>query len=399
MGEASCSGSFRYVRASSKRAVAGTTRVVALTAVAALAAGNPTTLRAEAATADPGADGVLHTFISGHSLNDKPYGEYLVEVLDSLDAKMTWEQQISLGSPIRWRTAGSVKKEPWNGYSNGRDRSGDKSSNVLTELDRAQNDGEPYDVLIVAEAHKSAGAVAHSETPRYLRHFHDRMIERNPSASTFFFEPWESVVDKSDPAPWFALERGNRRLWQCVTTRVNVGLERAGRADRVVSIPTGFAVASLIEASVKGDIPIFARQSPTEVFDVFLKDHVHLNPKGDYYSALLSAAMITGKSVEGAWRPRIVSSDEAAAMQTFVDKLVAEHRATPPADLAECRALMTGGHCQAWNAYVPNEKTKPLKKCEEFFARETFEAAGFKHRNPFYLPPAAEEAGYWLSAP
>ena len=393
-------------RERSGRTRRGTTRRaprLAALAAAAIACGllaAPVDAPAETAPAQAGPDGVMRVFISGHSLNDKPYGEYLVEVADSLDVDIEWEQQIDLGSPIQWRTRGSRKKPgDWNGYSHGRDRSGDRDGNVLDELERAQNDDDPYDVLIIAEGNKSAARVMHNQTPRFLRHFHDRMIERNPNAATFLFQPWESVVDKSNPTPWLALETDAQTIWRCVVDRANVGLERAGRSDRIARIPTGFAFASLMNSAIAGEIPVFARQTTTEVFDIFMKDHVHLNPKGDYFSALLSAASITGKSVQGAWRPRIVSADEASALQTFVDELVAQHTALPQVDFAECRSLMATRFCDAWNAYVPDERNKPVKKCRSYFEREDFEKAGFNHPNPFFIPTEAEEQEYWFKAP
>src|ERR1700752_3843257 len=46
-------------------------------------------------------------FISGHSLTDNPYADYLVHITKSLGVSSEYNQQIVIGSPLRVRTRGN----------------------------------------------------------------------------------------------------------------------------------------------------------------------------------------------------------------------------------------------------------------------------------------------------
>ena len=94
----------------------------------------------------------LNLFFSGHSLTEAPLGEYTAAVAASLGKQTLWNQQIALGSPIRFRTRGFSDTDPsWAGYSQGINRDG-ASMNFLAELRNPQTlNGQRYDALIVTD--------------------------------------------------------------------------------------------------------------------------------------------------------------------------------------------------------------------------------------------------------
>jgi hypothetical protein len=336
-------------------------------------------------------------FVSGHSLTDDPYAEYIAAIGKSRGIDMTWNEQIVIGSPILLRTRGeSNKPGAWNGYRLGKNRNG-SNLDILKEF--SQRDGRPYDTLIITEAHKSLAQLIWNDTVRYLRHFHERMHGHNPSAQTFLFESWEGINDKANPEPWVALERDGSKLWSCVASRINMSLQHEGRADRVATIPVGAALAELIEAMGKGAMPSITAAAGKLAIDEILSDDVHLTHTGRYYVALLTYVVMTGQTVEGAWRPRSVPEPIALALQKFVWTFYQDRKKsfTPP-DMAGCRRLLATSFCDAWNTYVPNKWVSRQGNCKVFFTRETMALDSHNAPNPFAFVPASDGA-YWLPPP
>lgn len=337
-------------------------------------------------------------FLSGHSLTDDPLAEYIAAIGKSGGTDITWNQQIVIGSPIRYRTRGDNNKPGlWNGYSLGKNKNGITGLDILKEF--GQRSGHLYDTLIVAEGHKSVSGLIWNDTVRYLRHFHERMIEHNPATRTFLFESWESIRDKSKPEPWVALERDGSKLWSCVAGRINASLKLEGRADRIETIPVGAGLAELIEAISKGAMPSLVTASGKSGIDEILSDDVHLANAGRYYVALLTYVIITDKPVEGVWRPRAVSELTALALQKFAWGFHQERKKSfTQLDMADCRRLLTTGFCDAWNAYVPDQWASPQPGCKAYFSRETMALDRSHAPNPFAFDPAADGA-YWFPPP
>ncbi|MCF6289183.1 MAG: hypothetical protein L3J53_08130, partial [Proteobacteria bacterium] len=62
-------------------------------------------------------------FISGHSLIDNPFAEFLEGISTDKGITYNWNQQIGIGSPIRVRTSGnSSPPNNWQGYNTGKNR-------------------------------------------------------------------------------------------------------------------------------------------------------------------------------------------------------------------------------------------------------------------------------------
>lgn len=337
-------------------------------------------------------------FISGHSLTDTPLPAYIAAIGSSLGQPLEWQQQVGIGSPIRWRTLGDAPLEAgiWPGYGNGHNRSGTRS-NVLREFQAKAND--PYDILIVAEGNRVLAHMIWSETVRHLRHFHDRFIEHNPRGQTYLFEPWETIEDKNSPGPWVALERQATDVWGCAVERINVSLQHEGRGDRVKSLPLGAALADLVDKAAAGKIPDMGGGDAAAIVGRIFDDDVHLTAIGKYYVALVVHEFVTGTSPAGAWRPAGVTLAQADALQeiawTFREGFVSSRKRR---DLKACRSYMVDTFCDAWNSYWSVASRTRQDGCKRYFGRPTTELAGSHGPNPFVFDPTTD-AQYWYPAP
>jgi hypothetical protein len=340
---------------------------------------------------------MTNIFVSGHSLIDDPISGYIAAVAKSLGDPVNWNEQIVIGSPIRVRTKGNDDDpRPWNGYGRGKNRDGKTGYNVLTEW--RQPSKYPIDTLIVAEGHKSVSSLIWNDSVRYLRHFHERLIEHNSKGRTYLYEPWESLRDKADPKPWIALERDGTAVWGCVATRINTSLANENRSDRVGTIPVGAALAELIAGLKDGSIPPLTRGAGPTGFDDVISDTVHLGPAGQYYAALVTYAFIAQKPVTGAWHPSSLSPAAAKQLQSFVSAFLKSRSTAAPLDLAGCRDVMTSRFCDAWNGYVPDQWASPQPNCKAFFARPELVLSDKDIPNPFAFDAAADGA-YWFPSP
>lgn len=338
----------------------------------------------------------LRYFISGHSLVDNPFGDQIEKIARSLGFTVGWNQQIVIGSPISYRTKGpSAAAVGWAGYGVGKDARGRQGGNVLDDF--AARAAEPYHNLIIAEGHHTVAALHWNDTPRYLRHFHDRFMDHNVRGRTFFFEPWESIKSTSDLASWSGLEKSASGVWGCMVGRINLSLAHEGRSDRITSVPSGLALATLMEDIVAGKLPAFAARTTEDVAKLFLSDDVHLTPRGTYLMALLYFHAMTDVSPAGAWAPPSLTPDQARDIQAFVSRFAeAEIANRRTLDLPACRALMVDRFCDQWNAYVPGRWVSRQDSCKTFFSRDTAALGRFDVRNPFVFEPAAE-VGYWFA--
>ncbi len=277
-------------------------------------------------------------FLSGHSLTDDPLGEYLERIAASLGDEMIFEEQILPGSSIALRnreTPETSAARP-KGLSL-RDRSG-RFIDAAEEIAHPK-DGRPYDALVVTERHDLAGVLVWDDTVAALRELHDRFVAANPKGRTYFYESWLDVEDKGAPRSWLDYERKARVAWRCVLSKVNASLAREGRADRILEIPAGFALAELVErATTGGGVAGLPRGNVRGIVDAFLEDDVHPTPLGRYYLALVVYAGLFGRSPLGAWAPEGVAGETATELQKIA--LTALERASSESlslSLSECR--------------------------------------------------------------
>lgn len=348
--------------------------------------------------------------ISGHSLTDQPLPDYLAQVAVSLGTPIRWNRQYVVGSTIEQRTRGARgarASDGWAGYRLGANRQGE-GMDVLSELRTGKTiDGERYDTLLITEQNGLLYSLFNYDTVRYLRHYHERFIEANPIGQTYFYEPWNGLVDKSDPSRWIAYERAASPIWQCVATRVNISLAAEGRSDRIAAFPAGLMMAAMIERLTQGTgVHGVSGASIRETVDKFFSDNVHLTPLGSYYIALATYANVYGKSPLGAWAPKGVSPDQAKWLQQFAWDTLVQYRANNQApSLARCRALLRDGFINHFWSYSRDSGTQrsigPLRTHLRWlrnFIATHWQIRQKNSTNPLYYD-AATDKDYWLPAP
>lgn len=342
--------------------------------------------------------------ISGHSLTD-PLPEPLVTIARSLGTTIEWNRQSVPGSSIRVRTRGVDETQgPWAGYRSGFNRDGE-NMDVLAELRAPRTISTArYDVLLITEQHGLLGTLVWNDTVRHLRHFHERFIEANPTGSTYFYAPWISLDDTSDPRRWIAYERAAAPIWECVATRVNTSLEHEGRPDRIVTIPAGLALAELVaRATSAGGVPGVTRGSVRETIEALFIDGVHVSELGGYFVALVTYASIYQRSPLGAAAPPSIDAPTARALQQLAwDFVVAYYGNSRPLTLEQCRERIVSGFNQMYWSYQRDlgfaKEDGPLLA----FAKVTRLRWQWQRRfgsldsgNPFYFD-AATDGDYWL---
>jgi hypothetical protein len=287
-------------------------------------------------------------FISGHSLTDDPYGEQVVAIANSLGDRNSarYNQQIAIGSRIRERTGMPANL---GGYRIGKNRGGSDGLDVINELQTGRSiGGDRYDTLVITENHNLLEMMQWENTVRQLRHYHDRAIEGNPQARTYFHASWWDI-DKSQPRAWTSAERTISLGWQCVGSRINRSLELGGRNDRILPLPMSLALVELVEHMLDGRLPELGTQGPRGQLDLIFKDNVHLTRLGTYYAALVTYAAVYEQSPVGAWSPSDVGKTQAQALQElawrFVSRFYANYR-QPGID--ECLTTHMPRVCEAY---------------------------------------------------
>ena len=336
-------------------------------------------------------------FISGHSLVDQPLPNYVAAIGRSLGHSIEWNRQYIVGSAIARRTHGPDRSaSEWSGYRDGDNRDG-AGLDVLGELrDPKTIEGGRYDVLLITEQHGLLGTLIWNDTVKYLRHYHDRMIEANPAATTYFYESWISLDDKNDPRRWIEYERKMSPLWQCIATRVNLALEAEGRRDRIVSLPAGLALAALIEQATSGaGLPGLTASTRRTTIDSLIQDAVHLTDLGSYYMALVTFASIHHHRPVSAWAPEGVAEQTSTTLQAFAWDFVRNYYASySPISLAECRKRLDAGLIEHYWAYMRDAYWKAdegLIRAQLRYMRQTLEwryrLSRHDGRNPFHFDP------------
>lgn len=349
-------------------------------------------------------------FISGHSLTDLPLPTYLSSVARSLGTRMQWNRQYMIGSSIRARSRGldeQAQARAWVGYHMGDNRDG-SGLDVLSELRYPMTigPGSKYDILIITEQNGLLETILWHDTVRHLRHYHERFIEGNAKGRTFFFEPWSSVDPIENPARWIELERKASSLWQCVVTRINLGLAAEHRQDRIASMPTGVALATLVERATQGTgVPGLTMSNPRATIARLFQDDVHLTKLGSYYVALVVYAAMFDRPPTQAWAPPEVDVELATTLQTIAWSVVSERKQRVRSlDMDQCRELLKGSLIDDFYGYmrsawvrqvgVVRAEVRRLKRLAHWHVLVRRDTAS----NPFRFD-AASDGSYWLPPP
>lgn len=261
-------------------------------------------------------------FISGHSLVDRPYPDFLGAVLGSLGSPYDWNRQYMVGSSIHQRIHGDYPPaKGFVGYRQGDNREG-SGMDVVAELRRPRTvSAGRYDLLLITEQNGCLAGIYWNETIASLRDYHDRFIAGNPRGVTYFHESWLSVSDIDDPRRWIAYERGAAQVWRAIVARVNESLARDGRSDRILTLPMASALAALVEAATSSPgIAGVSRQRVPDTMRALFADDVHLTELGAYFCALVTVVAWLKRDLPEGWRPDSVSAEAAQSLRGFANE-------------------------------------------------------------------------------
>ena len=308
-------------------------------------------------------------FISGHSLTDNPYADYLVQITNSFGIKSEYNQQIIIGSPIRVRTRGNdPNSKDFSGYQLGKNRAG-SGMDVLKELRNPNTiQSNQYDYLLITEGHNLVDALIWEGTNRYLRHYLDQFMAKN-DGHVYFFVPWLGIKNLKNINSWIAYEESALKAWECVISQVNHNLLRE-KFSPVHIIPANVALVELVKRFVsRSVVEELNNRSDIERLSLLFSDDVHLTKLGVYYIALVTYASIFDSSPEKAWFPREITKRMALYLQNVAWEFVS-HRfpKTPDLDLRSCGNFFFESFCNIYFTYV--EKSHHTQGCRSQFSRQ-----------------------------
>lgn len=320
-----------------------------------------------------------NTFVSGHSLMDNPYADYLANIHDSQGISHQWNQQIGIGSPIRVRTSGNqAPPNNWAGYRTGKNRD-TVDMDVIAELNNPGTIGSnaQYDALLITERHDILDVLRWEHTTSLLHHYHNRLLAGNSQGETYLYQSWLHI-DPQNPADWIDFEQQMLTAWECSAEKVNLTLASEGKTPAINVIPAGWALTHLLQLILSNEVPGF-EGTPAERVDALFSDQVHLNPVGVYYLSAFSFAIINRESPQGAWAPGDLSADTTYVLQqiaaNFAQIYLTNYR---PPSMADCRTHMVNDLCARYFNFT--NRPDQIQSCE-FWMNNT----GFSH-NPFNWP-------------
>jgi hypothetical protein len=308
-------------------------------------------------------------FISGHSLIDNPFVDYLMKITKSFRMEPEYNQQIVIGSSIRVRTRGNnPDSKDFSGYQLGKNREG-SGMDILKELrSRSTIRSKQYDYLIITERHDLLSAVIWERTDKYLRHYRDQFVMNN-NGRVYFFVPWLGIMDRKNVTSWIAYEKNALSAWECVVSRVNHDLVLE-QSPLVYIIPANVALAELVERLISGSIVAeFGSRPDFDRLDWLFSDDVHLTKIGIYYIALVTYALIFDSSPENAWFPKEIDGKIAMNLQNVAWKFASyRSRSITDISLSRCSTLFTESFCNVYWDYVG--QGQHTQSCRSHFARE-----------------------------
>lgn len=309
-------------------------------------------------------------FVSGHSLTDDPFVSYIGDIALKKGDSYNYNQQIVLGSPIRYRTeGGDSNTSTWEGYTLGKNRQGATGLNVVNELLNPQTLGanERYNTLVIAENHNLLDMIRWENTLLGVRHYHDRLIAGNAQARSYLYHTWLDL-DKTNPTPWINYEKASQVTWECVSSKVNESLQAISRADRITALPASGALVDLVERAIADQVPGITGTVVQKLDTIFI-DNVHTTTLGMYYMALVTYSAVYGKSPESILPPGGISATTAAALQSIAWNYINTYynRANPGVrTMTECRNHTSQNVCTPYF----NLKATPqhIASCQSYFS-------------------------------
>lgn len=319
-------------------------------------------------------------FLSGHSLMDNPYADYLQYIAENKGVDYNWNQQNGIGSPIRVRTSGDVLPDntTWAGYSRGKNRD-TVDMNVIQELANPQTIGigEIYDSLIITERHDIIGTIIFEYTNSLLHHYHKRLLTGNTAGKTYLYHSWW-YMDFDNIQEWIDHQKIEVKAYECVAEKVNLTLESEGSDKSIENIPAALALALLVERILNDEVPGFSG-TDAQKMDLLFNDDVHLNDEAIFYMAAVSYASLMKNSPEGIIIPPEIATDTGLALLEIAWESINEYDVnfTVPT-MGQCRNIIETQLCSSyWNIHDQPENTS---FCQDWITDNNFAY------NPFHWP-------------
>jgi len=289
-------------------------------------------------------------FISGHSLMDNPYPDYLESIaIDRGVSGYQWNQQNGIGSPIRVRTSGgALPPNNWQGYHQGKNRD-TIDMDVIAELRNPMTigAGNVYDVLLITERHDLIGTIFFEYTASLLRHYHNRMLEGNANAKTMFYQSW-LFIDPNNPQEWIDHETLMVNAWECIAEKTNLTLQNDGLDQTISVIPAGMALSNLLTRILNDEVTGFTGTN-LEKIDQLFNDNVHLNAEGIFYMAAVSYASVYGVSPVGASIPAEINTATGEELLQVAWENVDSYRQNYQVKtMPQCRTVMANQVCASY---------------------------------------------------
>lgn len=308
-------------------------------------------------------------FISGHSLTDRPFPDYL-EALGLAEGKrLEWNMQNIAGSSLQMR----ARDLPHAGADgNGRPIS---ALDDITPRDGAA----AYDTLILTEVHTLLESLLWNDTIGNARDYIARFTKANPAARVYIYTAWLDVDDMDDPRRWIAYERAAAKAWQCTASRIDQDFAASGNVQQVQIIPAAEALAALVEQAVSEQGAAFGTTGPRDAMRHFFTDDVHLTDLGTYYVALISYAILHGRVPETPWAPGI-DADKARAIQDSARRFMAGWSQPRVMTSAECSEYLADQFAPLYLGYVRDTKWR-----EEGWVRARYKWARYSIEWPSLL--------------
>ena len=321
----------------------------------------------EETTAQPAQKNV---FISGHSLMDNPYAEYLEALSMNKGTTFNWNQQIGIGSPIRTRTSGSSSPpNNWLGYHEGKNRD-TSNMDIISELisPTTIGAGNLYDTLLITERHDLLDTIYWEYTNSLLRHYHDRLRSGNPNGETLLYHSWLDI-DPSDPQEWIDHEALMLNAWECVAEKVNLTLENDGLAKSISVIPAGWALTNLVTRILNDEVAGFTGTDLAKIDQLF-DDNVHLNVEGIFYMAAVSFVSLYGTSPVGATIPTEINAATGNDLLQIAWENVNSYRQNYQVkSMMQCRQIIETQVCDSY--YNFTDRTGEINACKAWVNNST----------------------------
>ena len=289
----------------------------------------------------------LKIFISGHSLTDQPFPDYLAEIAANTGVTLSWHMQSLPGSSILQRLNDRreflVAPRP----------SEDPESRSLADPDSSSTPGsEANDIMVITEQHRVLDSLIWQDSFKSLRAYHDRFVATSPTGKTYFFAPWISLSDRADPRDWVAYEEKALSVWRCMVSQINIDLATEGRDDRIRFIPTSWALARLVEhMTASADVAGFEGLATSAKMDAIFTDDVHLSRLGMYYVAAITYSAIHSEDVPRLAPPSL-EPGQAMAVRDFAVAFMREYRESPPPSDEDCASGVSLAFAVDYAAYT-----------------------------------------------